>query len=581
MMSATQATAKPPEPFEIGLVMAGAISAGAYTAGVMDFLLQALDEWQKAKDANQDVPRHEARIKVMTGASAGGMTAAMTVGALASNFPPVTDATGSDNASNRLFDSWVNRIDIEALLGQEDLADPNAQVKSLLDSSILKSIADRALDGEPTGQRRAYVGEVLHVITTVSNLRGVPYNIPLEGDNKGGHDLYLHADHVHFAISDRGAQQPPGVLRLDWQKADPQFAEAWETLKMAALATGAFPVGLAPRALAYAFSGSESDVYRMRRWPIPTGGKKDENGNCQCVEYKQIAPYWPSRPNPPPRYDFLCVDGGLMNNEPLELAREILAGAGGFNPRDAESARRAVILVDPFPGGDSGVEAYRVQEDLLNVVKDMFNALKNQARFKPEELELAQDPKVFSRFLIGPSRTNEKKENLPFPIASGALGGFGGFLSRDFRQHDFVLGRRNCQLFLKKHFVLAETNPLFESIDQTRKAQMRIKDDKAELVKVDGKFLLPIIPLVGSAKSEVEPLPWPSYPRARLDTLKKQIEDRVGAVGSRFVETSPLLEKKFFARQAARFALWRMRTGIVDYAMKKVTDDLARFQLLR
>jgi hypothetical protein len=574
MMSETQATTKPPEPFEIGLVMAGAISAGAYTAGVMDFMLQALDEWQKAKDANQDVPRHEARIKVMTGASAGGMTAAMTVGALATRFPPVTDATGSDNASNRLFDSWVNRIDIEALLGKADLADPNAQVKSLLDSTILKSIADRALDGEPTGHRRAYVDEVLHVITTVSNLRGVPYNSPLEGEIKGGHDLYLHADHVHFAISDDGAQAVPGALSLDWQKSDARFGEAWETLKLAALATGAFPVGLAPRMLAYTLPAKTNDVYSMRRWPIPKDGKNDEAGNYwRRIEYKPIAPNWPGSPNPPPRYDFLCVDGGLMNNEPLELAREILAGAGGFNPQDAKGARRAVILIDPFPGGGSVDEAYQVKDDLVSVVKDMFNALKNQARFKPEELELAQDPKVFSRFLIGPSRTNEKDENLPFPIASGALGGFGGFLSRDFRQHDFVLGRRNCQRFLKLRFALGEKNPLFSGWTDDQKRRHHIERD--------GLALLPVIPLVGSAVAEVKPLPWPSIPRARLDTLEKQIEDRVSAVGSRFVETSPLLEKKYFARQAARFALWRMRTGIVEYAMKKVTRDLAQFELLR
>ena len=29
--------------FQLGLVMAGAISAGAYTAGVMDFMIEALD----------------------------------------------------------------------------------------------------------------------------------------------------------------------------------------------------------------------------------------------------------------------------------------------------------------------------------------------------------------------------------------------------------------------------------------------------------------------------------------------------------------------------------------------------------
>ena len=36
--------------FHIGISMAGAISAGAYTAGVMDYLLESLENWQKAKE---------------------------------------------------------------------------------------------------------------------------------------------------------------------------------------------------------------------------------------------------------------------------------------------------------------------------------------------------------------------------------------------------------------------------------------------------------------------------------------------------------------------------------------------------
>jgi len=36
------------KPFEIGFVMAGAISAGAYSAGVLDFLVEALDPWGHA-----------------------------------------------------------------------------------------------------------------------------------------------------------------------------------------------------------------------------------------------------------------------------------------------------------------------------------------------------------------------------------------------------------------------------------------------------------------------------------------------------------------------------------------------------
>ena len=44
--------------FQIGLAMAGAVSAGAYSAGVFDFLMEALSEWQKAKERGENVPQH-------------------------------------------------------------------------------------------------------------------------------------------------------------------------------------------------------------------------------------------------------------------------------------------------------------------------------------------------------------------------------------------------------------------------------------------------------------------------------------------------------------------------------------------
>src|SRR4051812_10764820 len=64
--------------FQIGLVMAGAVSAGAYTAGVVDFLIQALDQWHEGKRGDDPrCPRHNVSLKVMAGASAGGMSAAI------------------------------------------------------------------------------------------------------------------------------------------------------------------------------------------------------------------------------------------------------------------------------------------------------------------------------------------------------------------------------------------------------------------------------------------------------------------------------------------------------------------------
>ena len=91
-MDETDARAVPHEAdnvFELGLTLAGAISAGAYTAGVLDFLFQALDEWEKHRGVSS-TPQHRVVIKVITGASAGAITGALGPVALARGLHPVS-----------------------------------------------------------------------------------------------------------------------------------------------------------------------------------------------------------------------------------------------------------------------------------------------------------------------------------------------------------------------------------------------------------------------------------------------------------------------------------------------------------
>jgi hypothetical protein len=70
--------------------MSGAISAGAYTAGVLDFLVEALDAWEDARNGPEGdgAPNHRVGLKVMSGASAGGITAAIAAIALVDGGDP-------------------------------------------------------------------------------------------------------------------------------------------------------------------------------------------------------------------------------------------------------------------------------------------------------------------------------------------------------------------------------------------------------------------------------------------------------------------------------------------------------------
>src|SRR5262249_28426716 len=187
--------------YEFGLVMAGALSGGAYTARVVDFLLEALEPWEAAKAAGEAVPPHTVKIRVMTGASAGAMTTALAGLALFSEVVPVRDVQNPpERKRNRLYDSWVRQVDISHLLEDRDLKTPGS-VKSLLDSTTLQKIADAALD-LAAPKARPYVDDPLAVYFTVTNLRGVPYGFPLFGADRATlYGMSSHSDYMAFQLS--------------------------------------------------------------------------------------------------------------------------------------------------------------------------------------------------------------------------------------------------------------------------------------------------------------------------------------------------------------------------------------------
>lgn len=234
--------------FYIGLNLAGAISAGAYTAGVMDFLIDALDTWyaERTRQHNQlgsdydrwTVPAHDVRLAVMSGASAGGITSAISAVALCEPFQPVRNS--GSGSSNRLYKSWVEDIDLKFLLGDRDLSD-GSSVKSILDSTRIDEIAAEVVrQPNALDNRRPYVIDPLRVILTLTNLRGVPYAIEAGNGAEETQTLY-HADQQDFEVRWTQAADGENAIQLS-----PRSAVNWPVLGDAAKATGAFPVALAP-----------------------------------------------------------------------------------------------------------------------------------------------------------------------------------------------------------------------------------------------------------------------------------------------------------------------------------------------
>src|SRR5690606_16825688 len=91
-----------PEPFQIGLCLAGAISAGAYTAGVLDYLIETLEirERKKLQNGADQVPSHAVTIPIIGGASAGRMTEMILGTVLKQRIDSVTHLPNAENSSS-------------------------------------------------------------------------------------------------------------------------------------------------------------------------------------------------------------------------------------------------------------------------------------------------------------------------------------------------------------------------------------------------------------------------------------------------------------------------------------------------
>lgn len=500
----------PADEFKLALTMAGAASAGCYTGGVMDYLFEILDLWERAKfDTNKKnreanlplkapglqkywdcIPQHKVTIDAIGGTSAGGMTSVMAaIYALNGKINPVTNPGKTlkeikELKDNIFYDSWVIMDDLnpedkretaQKIWDTTDLKELGI-VKSLLNSSFIDNIADRCfkygldikrqVEGMP-----AYISKDIQLILSHCMLRGIPLNVSFTTPiGTVGHKSILpdHTTYEHYVIShyhlNKGKIPTPNYFWLN-----PYSGEHLEMLKLATKATGAFPAGLVYREFDdTTLSGNllEKSVKRLITDKIGVA----EPDPLNEIELKYLK-----------NYSTVSVDGGAINNEPYREVNCLLKDKYGPFPAD-NFPRYGVLMIDPFPDkGSFDDEKYEAPRDLLEVAPAILGSLVDQARVKRREL-LEHDSDTSFRSIIFPRKwipigpkpgatgITDDDEAIPDavgtastpsfgnhrpdpnPIACSSAMAFAGLLDIKFREHDFFLGRNNARNFFRYFF---------------------------------------------------------------------------------------------------------------------------------
>jgi predicted acylesterase/phospholipase RssA len=159
----------------LAITISGAVSLGCFEAGVLYEVLSAIKQHNQHDDTRKN-PNESIEVDVLTGASAGGMTATIAAQKL------MFDASALDGAyQNSFYGPWVLDVDMEGLLALQNSEDPT---HSILSSDFVESISRKYLTQRyqaqtlPAATRHAAAADRIRLGLALSNLNGVNYTKP-------------------------------------------------------------------------------------------------------------------------------------------------------------------------------------------------------------------------------------------------------------------------------------------------------------------------------------------------------------------------------------------------------------------
>jgi hypothetical protein len=323
----------------LAITIAGAVSLGSYEAGATYEILDAIR--QHNEDAETIAKGDFIRIDVLTGASAGGMTAAIMAQKLlfAKNEFVGPDGKSSAPYNNPLYNTWVQGIDLQGLLDTIDKPFPDGDpaTLSLLSSNLIEKIAQNTLAQTDSTGRIPLNGGAHNAIDTA---RGIRLGLALTNIN-GVNYQYTMFGGDPFRYTDFSDQ----MLRL--LPVNDRSLPPWKEVSEAAVACGAFPIAFRTK-----------DLQRI------------------------MADYRPSHtlvPFPTDPYTFTYTDGGVLQNQPLGMAKNLVDG----NDNHLENDNRFYLFVSPSPmDGKQNLDLNEANVNMIQIAKRLFDVYTGQSTFR-------------------------------------------------------------------------------------------------------------------------------------------------------------------------------------------------------
>ena len=475
-------------PKKLAITISGAVSLGSYEAGVLYEVIRALGQHNVNPATPADDKIH---IDVLTGASAGGMTATIAAHKLLYESAALNGPT-----TNAFYQPWVAEIGIERLL---HLHGPDSGQKSIFSSQAVVEISEKYITGRyqsrqnpPPDPHPALDAENLKLGLALANLNGVDYAARLCPAGQLVYTRFKDELIKEFDVKSSAADDN---------------ADVWGALRNAAVSCGAFPlafkaVDVPRRAAEYSLPDRVSPI-----------------GNPQHFTY---------------------TDGGVFQNEPLSLAKRLVDTIDGhcglenrfflfvapdvkqslakadFNHRNADMLSTVKHLVGAVFGQSRFPDLLLAEElnrevQLLNGraagLKAVFDANHPAALAKAQTLQAAADLLLPLLFAGAPATAvNDARARLKnqfaadyhkmepqtrdtwidsilaleraaglgdtdemtiysiiaedAKLASGEFVAFAGFFDRRYREHDYLVGRQKAQTFLQTPGIFGLKGPL-------------------------------------------------------------------------------------------------------------------------